>query len=63
VPSIYDLKPAFQGLRGTVLPVPLFCDVFVGEPVRWSGERKAYLEELRRRMQALAAQGRLAAWE
>jgi 1-acyl-sn-glycerol-3-phosphate acyltransferase len=49
--------------RGTVLPVPFFCDVFVGEPVRWGGERKAYVEELRRRMQALAAEGQLAAWE
>jgi 1-acyl-sn-glycerol-3-phosphate acyltransferase len=49
--------------RGTVLPVPFFCDVFVGEPVRWGGERGAYLEELRRRLQALAAEGQLAAWE
>lgn len=48
--------------RGTALPVPFFCDVFVGEPVPWRGDRKAYVEELRRRMQDLAAEGQLAEW-
>jgi 1-acyl-sn-glycerol-3-phosphate acyltransferase len=48
--------------RGKALPVPFFCDVFVGEPVPWRGERKAYVEELRRRMQELAAEGQLAEW-
>jgi 1-acyl-sn-glycerol-3-phosphate acyltransferase len=49
--------------RGSVLPVPFFCDVFVGEPVPWSGDRKRYVEELRRRLQELAAEGQLAAWD
>jgi len=48
--------------RGTILPVPFFCDVFVGEPVAWSGDRKVYLEDLRRRMEELAAEERLPAW-
>lgn len=48
--------------RGKSLPVPFFCDVFVGEPVPWRGDRKAYVEELRRRMQDLAAEGQLAEW-
>ena len=48
--------------RGTMLPVPFFCDVFVGEPVAWSGDRKVYLEDLRRRMEELAAEERLPAW-
>jgi len=48
--------------RGKALPVPFFCDVFVGEPVPWSGDRKAYVEELRRRLQELAAEGQLAEW-
>jgi 1-acyl-sn-glycerol-3-phosphate acyltransferase len=48
--------------RGKALPVPFFCDVFVGEPVPWRGDRRAYVEELRRRMQELAAEGQLAEW-
>ncbi|HEV3075620.1 MAG TPA: lysophospholipid acyltransferase family protein [Thermoanaerobaculia bacterium] len=48
--------------RGKALPVPFFCDVFVGEPVPWRGDRKAYVEELRSRMQDLAAEGQLAEW-
>jgi hypothetical protein len=49
--------------RGTVLPVPFFCDVFVGEPLPWGGDRQAYLAALRDRLQELAAEGRLTAWE
>ncbi len=48
--------------RGKALPVPFFCDVFVGEPVPWRGDRRAYIEDLRRRMQELAAEGQLAEW-
>jgi 1-acyl-sn-glycerol-3-phosphate acyltransferase len=48
--------------RGKALPVPFFCDVFVGDPVPWRGDRKIYVEELRRRMQDLAAEGQLAEW-
>ena len=48
--------------RGSALPVPFFCDVFVGEPVPWRGDRKTYVEDLRRRMQDLAAEGQLAEW-
>jgi 1-acyl-sn-glycerol-3-phosphate acyltransferase len=49
--------------RGAFLPVPFFCDVFVGEPVPWCGDRKVYVTELRTRMQALAAEGSFAVWE
>jgi 1-acyl-sn-glycerol-3-phosphate acyltransferase len=48
--------------RGSALPVPFFCDVFVGGPVPWCGDRKAFVEQLRERMQQLAAEGHLAAW-
>jgi 1-acyl-sn-glycerol-3-phosphate acyltransferase len=48
--------------RGKALPVPFFCDVFVGERVPWRGDRKTYVEDLRRRMQELAAEGQLAEW-
>lgn len=49
--------------RGSLLPVPFFCDVFVGEPMPLLLDRKAYVEELRRRLEALAAEGSFAAWE
>jgi len=48
--------------RGAALPVPFFCDVFVGEPVPWRGDRKTYVEDLRRRLEELAAEGRHADW-
>jgi len=49
--------------RGAWLPVPFFCDVFVGEPLPWTGDRAAYLEALRARLAELAAEGHPAVWE
>jgi 1-acyl-sn-glycerol-3-phosphate acyltransferase len=49
--------------RGAFWPVPFFCDVFVGEPVPWTGERKAFVAALREAIEALAAEDRLPAWE
>lgn len=50
--------------RGAFLPVPFFCDVFVGEPMPApTSDRKSYVEELRRRLETLAAEGSFAAWE
>jgi len=52
--------------KGSALPVPFFCDVFVGEPLpplSKADDRKIYMQELRERMDALAAEGQFAAWE
>jgi 1-acyl-sn-glycerol-3-phosphate acyltransferase len=49
--------------KGSFLPVPFFCDVFVGEPLPWTGDRRAYMATLKERMQALACEGQLAVWE
>jgi 1-acyl-sn-glycerol-3-phosphate acyltransferase len=49
--------------KGSAVPVPFFCDVFVGEPLPACADRKLYLQFLRERMDGLATQGRLAAWE
>ena len=54
--------------KGSRLPVPFFCDVFVGEPLdggdgRWQGDAKSLLAALAEAMQGLAVEGRFAAWE
>ena len=49
--------------RGTFLLVPFFCDVFVGEPMGWNGDRAAFMAELEKRTKDLAAEGRFPAWE
>jgi 1-acyl-sn-glycerol-3-phosphate acyltransferase len=48
--------------KGEALLVPFFVDVFVGEPVPWSGDREEYLEALKGRMIALSEEGELAGW-
>ena len=49
--------------RGERLLVPFFCDVFVGEALTWSGERRGFMAELEATMAALAAEGDFPAWE
>ena len=45
------------------LPVPFFCDVFVGEPLYGSEDHNAFMEALTERVSALAAEGTFPAWE
>ena len=45
------------------LPVPFFIDVFVGEPLRWAGDRAGFMAALNARMAKLAAEGRFPVWE
>jgi 1-acyl-sn-glycerol-3-phosphate acyltransferase len=49
--------------RGTFLLVPFFCDVFVGEPMTWTGDRGSFMGELEDRTKGLAAEGQFPAWE
>ncbi len=49
--------------KGTALLVPFFVDVFVGEPLRFEGDRDRYMAEYRERILALAAEGHFPAWE
>jgi hypothetical protein len=37
--------------------VPFFCDVFVGRPSPWTGDRRSYVRLLDDRMKQLAAEG------
>jgi 1-acyl-sn-glycerol-3-phosphate acyltransferase len=49
--------------KGSAVFVPFCCDVVVGEPIPWQEDRKLYLQDLRERMNALAGEVELAAWE
>jgi 1-acyl-sn-glycerol-3-phosphate acyltransferase len=49
--------------KGAFLPVPFFCDVFVGEPLGRLGEKEAFAAALRGRFEALKAEGTFPDWE
>jgi 1-acyl-sn-glycerol-3-phosphate acyltransferase len=49
--------------RGDWLPVPFFCDVFVGENLPRFIERAAFMDALERSMLALSAEGHVTPWE
>jgi 1-acyl-sn-glycerol-3-phosphate acyltransferase len=49
--------------KGEALLVPFFCDIFVGESLLWTGERRAYMRQLDERMKQLAEEGNFPAWE
>jgi 1-acyl-sn-glycerol-3-phosphate acyltransferase len=42
--------------KGKGLPVPLNCSVHVGEPLRWNGDRHAFMDEIREALERLSAQ-------
>ena len=49
--------------KDAVLLVPFFVDVFVGEPVAWTGERAEFMARLERAMRELAAECRAPSWD
>jgi len=49
--------------KGETLLVPFFCDIIVGEPLAWRGERRSYMRQLDERMKQLAEEGSFPAWE
>lgn len=49
--------------RGSWLPVPLFCDVFVGRPLYWSDNRKVFVERIATAITSLGEEGAFPAWE
>jgi 1-acyl-sn-glycerol-3-phosphate acyltransferase len=51
---LYGLGKALP--KGAWLPVPFFCDVFVGDLLRWTGDRETYMERLRTRMAELESE-------
>jgi len=49
--------------RGEALLVPFFCDIFVGKPFFWTGNRKTFMAELEAQMNTLASEGDFPEWE
>ena len=49
--------------RGEAMLVPFFCDVFVGEPLFWYGDKMQFMAALQNRFEALAAEGDFAKWK
>jgi 1-acyl-sn-glycerol-3-phosphate acyltransferase len=49
--------------KGSRLPVPFFCDVVVGEPLAWPGDRDSFMTGLRAAMESLAPPGCADGWE
>jgi len=49
--------------RGAILPVPFFCDIFVGEPIFGMEDHHAFMQLFSERIQRLAGEGQFAAWD
>jgi 1-acyl-sn-glycerol-3-phosphate acyltransferase len=45
------------------IPVPFFCDVFVGEPLHGSDDRRIFMEKLEASIKALPAGAHIPNWE
>ena len=49
--------------KGAFLPVPFFCDAFVGEPLARADDKETFLAGLKARFEALRAEGSFPEWE
>ncbi len=49
--------------RGEGLLIPFFCDVFVGEPMYWTGDKADFVSQLSCRIKALVEEGHFADWQ
>jgi 1-acyl-sn-glycerol-3-phosphate acyltransferase len=49
--------------KGERWPVPLLCEVFVGAPMRWCGDRIAFIAKLEQRVGELAKLGDFPGWD
>jgi 1-acyl-sn-glycerol-3-phosphate acyltransferase len=60
-PSVPVIPVFMQGLgkalpRGECLPVPVICDIVVGEALSWNGSRQEFMKELEARVLMLSRQ-------
>ncbi len=49
--------------KGEALLVPFFCDVFIGDPLRWQGDKAGFMGALKTAMNDLAEAGGFPEWE
>lgn len=49
--------------KGEALLVPFFCDVFVGEALYWTGDKRSFMDTLECHMKAFAEEGHFPPWE
>ncbi len=49
--------------KGEAILVPFFCDVFIGKPISWSGDRTSFMTGLEQGITTLAEEGYRPAWE
>jgi 1-acyl-sn-glycerol-3-phosphate acyltransferase len=67
-PTVPIVPVFFHGLgkalpKGAFLPVPFFCDAFVGEPLSRSDDKDVFLAGLKSRFESLRAEGTFPEWE
>ncbi len=48
--------------KGAWLPVPLFLDVFIGEPIKWTGDRLSFMNQLKEQIHGLGAGAYFSEW-
>ena len=49
--------------KGERWPVPLLCEIFVGAPMRWCGDRAAFVAGLEARIQDMSKLGDFPGWD
>jgi len=49
--------------KGEALLVPFFCDVFVGDALYWTGDKKDFMQHLEHSMELLSNEGQFSVWE
>jgi len=49
--------------KGEALLVPFFCDVFIGDSIYWTGDRKSFMQKIDKHMEQLTAEGQFSMWE
>ena len=49
--------------KGSFLLVPFFCDIFIGEPITWQGNRTQFMKTLKERFSQLSSEKNFAPWE